>query len=119
MKERPDELAAHVFEAKFEMRVLVDGVMAAVKGRRADVEALLVGDFVGIDQARGIAGARGGDGGVEGMAEGVAQSDARRPGFDATGNRHSFKHAGLRGHVRELFYTEGVRVRRSARRSCG
>ena len=46
VKKGPDELAADVFQAEFEMRVLEDGVMAAVKGGGTDVEALLVGDFV-------------------------------------------------------------------------
>ena len=69
VQKRPDELAADVFEAEFEMRVLIDGVMAAEKGGRADVHALLFGDFLGIDQARRVAGARRGDGGIEGMRE--------------------------------------------------
>ena len=64
------------------MRVLEDGVMAAVVGRRADVDALLLSDFFRADQARGIAGARRGDGGIERMRKGVAESDARRGGFD-------------------------------------
>ena len=41
----PDKLSAHIFESKFEMGVLVDGVMAAVKRACADIEALLVGNF--------------------------------------------------------------------------
>jgi hypothetical protein len=49
VEEGPDELAADVFEAEFEMGVLVDGVMAAVERGGADVEALLVGDFFGAD----------------------------------------------------------------------
>src|SRR6266852_5011639 len=82
VQERPDELAADVFEAEFEMGVLVDGVMAAVESGGADIEALLVGDFFGADEARGVAGAGCGNGGVEGMSEGVAESDAGRGGFD-------------------------------------
>ena len=81
VKERPGELAADIFKAKFEMGVLIDGVMATVKSGRADVEALLVGDFFGADQARGVAGAGGGDGGIERVREGVAESDAWRSGF--------------------------------------
>ena len=46
VKKRPDELAADVFQAELEMGVLVDGVMAAIKGGGADIQALLVGDFV-------------------------------------------------------------------------
>jgi hypothetical protein len=49
VEERPDELAGNVFQAKFEMRVLVDGVMAAVKSGGADVEALLVCNFFRTD----------------------------------------------------------------------
>ena len=45
VEERPDELAANVFEAEFEMGVLVDGVMAAVKSACTDIEPLLVSDF--------------------------------------------------------------------------
>ena len=46
----PDKLAADIFESKFEMSVLVNGVVAAVEGACADVEALLVGNFFGADQ---------------------------------------------------------------------
>jgi hypothetical protein len=77
VEKRPDELAADIFETKFEMGVLVDGVMAAIKGGGADVKALLVSDFFVGDEMGGIAGARGGDGRVEGMQEGVAQRRKR------------------------------------------
>ena len=76
MEKGPDELAADIFEAKFKVGVLVDGVMAAIESGGADVEALLVGDFFGDDQARGIASAGGGYGGIVGMREGVAESDS-------------------------------------------
>ena len=82
VEEGPDELAADVFEAEFEMGVLVDGVMAAVESGGSDVEALLVGDFFGDDQARGVTCACGGDGGIVGMREGVAERDSGRGGFD-------------------------------------
>jgi len=82
VKERPDELAADIFQAEFEMGVLVDGVMAAVERGSADVEALLIGNFFGRDEARGVTGAGGGDGGVVGMRESVAESDAGSGGFD-------------------------------------
>jgi len=82
VEKRPNELAADVFEAKFKMSVLVDGVMAAVEGGDADVEALLIGDFFGADEAGGITGAGGGNGGIKRVSEGVAESDARRRGFD-------------------------------------
>jgi hypothetical protein len=82
VEEGPDELAGDIFEAEFEMGVLENGVMAAVEGGGADVEALLVGDFFGADEARGVAGAGGGDGGVEGMGPSVAEGYARRSGLD-------------------------------------
>ena len=82
VKEGPDELAADIFEAEFEMGVLVNGVMAAVEGGGADVEALLVGDFFGDDEARCVASAGGGDGRVVGMRESIAESDAGGSGFD-------------------------------------
>src|SRR5579863_2912452 len=67
VEKRPDELAADVFEAELEVRMLIDGVMAAVIGGRTDRHALLVGDLLGTDQARRIASARGRDRGVKGM----------------------------------------------------
>lgn len=82
VEEGPYELAADIFEAEFEMGVLVDGVMAAVESGGADVEALLFGDFFGDDESRGVASAGGGDGGVIGVREGVAKSYAWRGGFD-------------------------------------
>ena len=99
VQERPDELAADVFQAEFKMRVLVDGVMAAEKGAGADVDALLFGDFFGTDQARGIAGARRGDRGIERMRERVAQRDARRGSFHLRLRIESGKGENLRGHL--------------------
>ena len=99
MQKRPDELAADVFEAKFEMSVLVDGVVAAIEGSGADIQALLVGDFVVVDEMRGIAGARSRDCGIERMKEGIAESDAGRARFDQAGFRCAIEHAGLRSHV--------------------
>ena len=106
VEEGPNEMAADIFEAEFEMGVLENGVMAAVEGGGADVEALFVGDFFGDNQARGVAGTRGGDGGVVGMSESVAKGDARRGGFDKFTGTAGFEHAGLRGHVGESFYME-------------
>jgi hypothetical protein len=106
MEERPDELAADIFEAEFEMGVLVDGVMAAIEGGSADVEALFIRDFFGNDEARGVAGTGGGDGGVVGMSEGIAESHARRGGFDEFTGTAGFEHAGLCGHVGGSFYME-------------
>src|SRR5437667_9373529 len=45
---------------------------ATVEGGGPDVEALLVGDLFGSDQARGVAGAGGGNGGIDRVSEGVA-----------------------------------------------
>ena len=106
VEEGPDELAADVFKAEFEVGVLVDGVMAAVERGGADVEALLVGDFFGDDEARGVTGAGGGDRGVVGMRESVAESDSGRGGFDEFAGTAWFEHAGLRGHVGGSFYMD-------------
>ena len=107
VEERPDELAADVFEAKFEMGVLIHGVMAAIESCGADIEALLVGDFLGADEARCVAGAGGGDGGIERMREGVTETDARRGGFDQFAGVRVIKHAGLSSHVGTSLYTGG------------
>jgi hypothetical protein len=104
VKERPDKLAADVFQTEFEMRVLVHGVMAAEEGGGADIEALLVVDFFWIDEAGGVAGARGGDGGVERMCEGVAQSDAWGSGLHEFVGVLRLEHAGLGGHGWGSFY---------------
>src|SRR5437868_3574892 len=118
VKERPDELAADVFEAKFEMRVLVDGVVAAVKRGGADIEALLVGDFFGGDQAGRITGARSGNSGIERVRESVAERDARRGGFDKFAGARAVKHARLGSHVGRLFYTRGQeKVRKNETRN--
>src|SRR5258708_35405500 len=102
----PNELTADIFEAEFEMSVLVDGVVAAVKGRGADIHALLIGNFFVADEPRRIAGACSSDGRIKRMREGVAKSDARRRGFDEFTGGRAFKHAGLRGHDGKLFYTD-------------
>ena len=98
VQERPDELPADVFEAKFKVRVLVDGVMAAVKRGRPDLQALLVGDFFRPDEARRVAGARRGDGRIVGMSEMIAQRDARRGGFKRHAIRLRRSHR-LSGHI--------------------
>ena len=82
VKKRPDELAADIFEAKFEMGVLENGVVSAIKSGRANIDALLFGDFLGADNARCITGARGGNRRIVRMREGIAQCDSRRSGFD-------------------------------------
>ena len=88
------------------MCVLVDGVVTAVESGGADVEALLIGDFFGADEAGGVAGAGGGDGGIEGMRPGVAEGDAGWCAFDKLAGERIFKHARLRGHYDEEFNTE-------------
>jgi hypothetical protein len=105
VKKRPDKLSADVFQPEFKMRVLVDGVVAAVKRGGADVEALLVGDFFRRDQARRVASARGGNGGVKRVGERIAESDARRGGFHKFARTRAVKHARLRSHVGKVFYT--------------
>ena len=109
VKKRPDELAADVFQAKFESGVLIDGVVAAVERGRADVEALLVGDFFGADQAGGIAGASGGNGGIKRVGEGVAESDAWRRGL------HSIAGVGAPSNMRDCVATLGIDSTRSSR----
>lgn len=82
MKKRPNELAADIFEAEFKVRMLKNSVVPAVKCGSTDIDALLLGDFFGIDDARGIAGACRGDGRIKRMREGIAKGNARRGGFD-------------------------------------
>jgi hypothetical protein len=98
VQKRPDELAADIFEAEFEMRMLVDRVVAAEESACTNVQTLLVGDFFGNDKARGIAGAGGGNGGIEGMREGVAKSDAQRSGLNEFAGVLRMEHARLSGH---------------------
>src|SRR5258708_32596431 len=96
VEERPDELAADVFEAKFEMGVLIHGVMAAIESCGADIEALLVGDFLGADEAGGVKRAGGSDGGIERVRESVAERDARRGGFGGVRAADGLKQSGVR-----------------------
>jgi len=107
VEERPDELAADVFEAEFEMGVLVDSVMAAVESGGANVEALLVGDFFRADKAGGVASAGRGDCGIKRVSESVAESNARRSGFDQFAGARAVKHAGLSSHDGSSLYTGG------------
>ena len=81
MKERPDELAADIFKSEFEMRVLIDSVMATEISRSADRHSLLIGDFFGADQARGIASSGRSNGRIVRMREMIPQRDARRGSF--------------------------------------
>ncbi len=98
MQERPYKLAADIFEAEFEVRVLIDGVMAAEVSGGADGDALLVGDFLRADQARGVAGSRRGNGGIEGMRKVIAEGDAGGGGFDLRFEGRVVRWRELRGH---------------------
>ena len=98
MQKRPDKLPAHILEPEFKMRVLINRVMPAVKGRGADVDALLVGDFFGADQSLRIAGARRRNRRIVRMRKRVAQSHDRRTGIDQFTGTRSIKHARLGGH---------------------
>ena len=108
MEERPDKLPADILQAKLEVRVLVDRVVAAVKGGGADVEPLLVGDLFGIDEPGGIAGARSGNGGIKRMREGVAKSNARGRCFTPSEAGTPSNMRRLCGHVEDLIL-HGVR----------
>src|SRR5271170_3719086 len=81
VQEGPHKLPADIFQAKFEMRMLINGVMPAKVGRRADHHPLLIGDFFWADQTRRIAGARRRYRRIECVREMIAQSDARRSCF--------------------------------------
>jgi hypothetical protein len=81
VQERPHELAADIFEAKFKVRVLIHGVVAAKICTRSDGHALLVGYLFGLDQSSRIARSRGGNRGVKRMRERVSQCDARSAGL--------------------------------------
>ena len=107
VKKRPDELAANVLDSEFEVRMLIHGVMPAIESGCADVEALLVGDFVGSNQARRVAGSGGGNRRIEGMRKGVSECDAWGRRLDRIRRRRTFEHAGLGSHVEKSFYTHG------------
>ena len=76
VKKGPYELAANVLDSKLEVRVLIYGVMAAMERGCANVEALLIGDFVGRNQAGGVASSSGGNRRIERMRKGVSERDA-------------------------------------------
>ena len=107
VKKRPNELAANVLDSKFEMRVLINGVMAAIESGRADVQALLIRDFVGSDQVRGVASSSGGNRRIEWMRKSVSEGDAWGRRLDRIRRRRTFEHARLDSHVEKSFYTLG------------
>jgi hypothetical protein len=82
-------------------------VVATVESGSADVEALLVSDLVGSDQAGRIASPGGRDRRIEGMRKGVAEGDAWGRRLDRIRRRRTFEHARLGGHVEKSFYTDG------------
>jgi len=105
VKERPNELAADIFEAKFECSVLENGVVAAIEGCRAYVETLLVSDFFGRNEMVGVTGACGRNGGVKWMAEEITESDSWWGGLNGFCGAGALKHSRLCGHDGTLFYT--------------
>src|SRR5208283_194865 len=107
MKKGPDELAANVLDAKLEVRVLIYRVMPAIESGCADVEALLVGDFVASNQAGRVASSGGGNRRIEGMRKGISERDAWGCGLDSIRRRRTFEHARLGSHVEKSFYTHG------------
>src|SRR5690348_5749503 len=77
VQERPDKLPANILQAEFEMRVLIDRVVAAVKRRRANIDALFLCDLLGNDQTRRITCARRGDCRIVRMRECISECDTR------------------------------------------
>src|SRR5207245_362170 len=98
VQERPNQLPADVFQPKFEVRMLVNRVMAAVKRRRADRQPLLICDLLRTDDPRGVAGACGSDGGIIRTGEETTQGDARRRRFNLGVLRRVRGCGRLRGH---------------------
>src|SRR5258708_38243916 len=104
VQERPKKRRDDVLQAELEMRVLIDGVVPAVERRRADVDPLLFGNFLGPDDTRRIARARRGDRRIIRVRKGVSQRDARRRGFDGAFRSETLRSCGLWGHCAESFY---------------
>src|SRR5205814_5996704 len=73
VKKGPDKLPGDVLQAKFKIRVLINGVMAGVERQRTDRVALLVGDLARTDHTRRVAGARSRDRSGERHARRVSQ----------------------------------------------
>ena len=107
MEKRPHKLAADIFQTKFEMGMLIDSVVAAVKRARTDIEALLVGDFFRTDKSRCVTRARGSDSGIEWMSKRIAQRYVGRRGLNEFSGARAFEHARLISHGGRLFYTDG------------
>src|SRR5579864_782306 len=75
-------MPADVLETELEMRMLINGVMAAVKSGSTDVDSLLFGDFFGTYDSRRVTGACRRYRGIIGMCEGIAQCNSRDCGLD-------------------------------------
>ncbi len=93
MQKRPDELPADVFESKFKMRVLINGMVAAEKSGRANLQPLFVSNFFRANDPRRVTGARRGDRRIVRMREVISQRDTRRGSFklDAVRLRRSHR----------------------------
>ena len=95
----PDELPAHVLQAELEGGVLEGRVVARLVGLPGNAVANRSGPVVlphvlRRDDARAVAGARGGHRVVEGLDEAVGEPDDGRGGAEGSGRRHlsSFLH---------------------------
>src|SRR3982074_2889632 len=82
VQERPDKLPADVFQAKFKMRVLVNRMVTTEKSGRANLQPLLVGDFLRADNPRRVTGPRGGDGRIVRVRKVISEGDARCGSFE-------------------------------------
>jgi hypothetical protein len=65
----PDELAGDVLQPELKVGMLKDGVMASVVGGLTDRFALLLSDLPGLDDARRVTSARGGNRRIVGALE--------------------------------------------------
>ena len=104
VQEGPHELPAHVFQAKFEVRVLIDRVMPAEVRSRADHHPLLFGDFLGTNEPRRIARARRRHCRIERVREIISQRHARRRRFHLRSLRRVGYGRKLRGHLHRIVH---------------
>jgi hypothetical protein len=107
VKKGPYELTANVLNPKLEVSVLIDGVMPAIESGGTDVEALLVGDFVGSNQAGRVASSGGRNRRIERTRKGISERNAWGRRLDGIRRRRTFEHARLGSHVEKSFYTDG------------
>ena len=78
----PHELPADILEPKFEMCVLINGVVPAEIRARTNRHALLFRDLIGTDQPRRIARARRSHRRIEWMVKRIAERHARSRCFN-------------------------------------